>query len=69
MRRTDLIHACEMSTLSGFVVSFLHWETKIAKIKDDMKHGSAVMRSSKLRAMANFLPEEAVKKRKTAKIR
>ena len=36
----------------------------LAKVKDDMKHGSAVMRSSKLRSTANFLPEEAVKKRK-----
>jgi len=36
----------------------------LAKIKDDIKHGSAVMRSSKLRQMANFLPEESVKRRK-----
>lgn len=36
----------------------------VAKIKDDMKHGSAVVRSSKLRTSANFLPEESVKRRK-----
>ena len=36
----------------------------VAKIKDDMKHGSAVMRSSKLRSAANFLPEDSVKRRK-----
>jgi len=36
----------------------------LKKIKDDMKFGAAVMRSSKLRQTANFLPEESVKKRK-----
>ena len=36
----------------------------LAKLKDDVKHGSAVMRSSRIRKACNFLPEESVKKRK-----
>jgi hypothetical protein len=36
----------------------------VAKIKDDMKHGAAVVRSSKIRSSANFLPEDSIKRRK-----
>eukprot|EP00355_Strombidium_rassoulzadegani_P008704 CAMPEP_0168615702 /NCGR_PEP_ID=MMETSP0449_2-20121227/4641_1 /TAXON_ID=1082188 /ORGANISM="Strombidium rassoulzadegani, Strain ras09" /LENGTH=256 /DNA_ID=CAMNT_0008656451 /DNA_START=107 /DNA_END=874 /DNA_ORIENTATION=- len=36
----------------------------IAKIKPDVKHGSAIMRSSRLRKAFNFLPENSVKQRK-----
>lgn len=34
------------------------------KIKDDIKHGSAMVRSSRIRKNANFLAENSVKQRK-----
>jgi len=36
----------------------------LAKIKPDIKHQSAVMRSSKMRKASNFLPENSIKQRK-----
>lgn len=36
----------------------------LAKIKPDMKHAAAMMRSSKTRQKCNYLPENSVKQRK-----
>ena len=36
----------------------------LAKIKPDLKHSSAMMRSSRFRSKCNYLPETAVKQRK-----
>ena len=34
------------------------------KIKDEIKHSSAMVRSARIRKNANFLPEQSVKQRK-----
>ena len=36
----------------------------LKKIKDDLKHGNAMMRSAKIRKNCNYLPENSVKQRK-----
>ena len=33
----------------------------LGKIKDDMKHGSAIIRSTRIRKACNYLPENSVK--------
>ena len=35
------------------------------KIKDDVRHGSAMMRAGKIRKNCNYLPENSVKLRKS----
>jgi hypothetical protein len=36
----------------------------LAKIKDDVKYGNAVLRSAKIRKHCSFLPENSIKQRK-----
>lgn len=39
--------------------------TCLAKVKGDLKHGNAVMRSTRIRKSCNYLPENSVKQRKS----
>ena len=51
-------------------ISKEHWQSEgdldkcLKKIKDDVKFGRAMMRSTRIRQNANYLPENAVKQRK-----